>query len=337
MSQWGGQGSRPRNRFVLSSRYAKAVPILPTVSCAGRATASETEWRKSREEATRTRVKIYQINLDRDQEHAAFLSRDAMQKFLDRTEVDPSVYDEVFNADLDPTSLEELFVQFNSDFHPLFRGRSMSVSDVVVIEPEGIPMLVGEIHGRLPAGGKFSQQFTDLIAYNLKIEELRERNIDFEAHDMAELSIPAVESGAFFCDDVGFEKIDFDERQTQKPDNLMRVVYVEPNREPFEAEILPDLEHLQKAVDGYIEAVYLDDGTIVVANEESKLRGMEGNRRIGQTIIAGPFFVCGKGGDDFCSLTDEEAARAMARFAEPEQISQAEVEADMGFTIITLG
>ena len=144
-----------------------------------------------------------------------------MQKFLDRTEVDPSVYNEVFNADLDPTSLEELFVQFNSDFHPLFRGRSMSVSDVVVIEPEGIPMLVGEIHGRLPAGGKFSQQFTDLIAYNLKIEELRERNIDFEAHDMVGLNIPAVESGAFFCDDVGFEKIDFDERQTQKPDNLM--------------------------------------------------------------------------------------------------------------------
>ena len=305
--------------------------------CAGRVTVSENKWRASREEENRTRVKIYQINLDRDQEHAAFLSRDAMQKFLDRTEVDPSVYDEVFNADLDPTSLEELFVQFNSDFHPLFRGRSMSVSDVVVIEPEGIPMLVGEIHGRLPAGGKFSQQFTDLIAYNLKIEELRERNIDFEAHDMVGLNIPAVESGAFFCDDVGFEKIDFDERQTQKPDNLMRVVYVEPNREPFEAEILPDLEHLQKAVDGYIEAVYLDDGTIVVANEESKLRGMEGNRRIGQTIIAGPFFVCGEGGDDFCSLTDEEAARAMARFAEPEQISQAEVEADMGFTIISIG
>ena len=64
---------------------------------------------------------------------------------------------------------------------------------------------------------------------------------------------------------------------------------------------------------------------------------MEGNRRIGQTIIAGPFFVCGEGGDDFCSLTDEEAARTMERFAEPEQISQAEVQADMGFTIISIG
>ena len=114
-----------------------------------------------------------------------------MQKYLDKTEVDSSVYDEVFSADLAPTSSEDLFVQFNSDYHPLYRGRSMSVSDVVVIEPEGIPFLVGEIHGRLPAGGKFSQQFTDLIAYNLKIEELRERGIDFEAHDMVGLTASA--------------------------------------------------------------------------------------------------------------------------------------------------
>ena len=153
MRIWDGRESRPRSPCVPSRWYAGAAPTPPTALCAGRVTVSENKWRASREEENRTRVKIYQINLDRDQEHAAFLSRDAMQKFLDRTEVDPSVYDEVFNADLDPTSLEELFVQFNSDFHPLFRGRSMSVSDVVVIEPEGIPMLVGEIHGRLPAGG----------------------------------------------------------------------------------------------------------------------------------------------------------------------------------------
>lgn len=265
------------------------------------------------------------------------MSRDTMRRLLNKTEINPAIYDEVFNADVKPNTLEGLFVQFNSDFHPLYRGRSMSVSDVVVIEPEGIPVLVGEIKGRSPYGGNFSSRYTDLAEYNLAIEDLREKDIDFEAHDMVGLSIPAYESGAFFCNDIGFEKIDFDESQTQKPDNLMRIVYVEPNREPFKAEILPDLEHLQKAVDGYIEAVYLDDGTIIVANEESKLRGMEGNRRIGHTIIAGPFFVCGESGDDFCSLTDEEAARAMERFAEPEQISQAEVQADMGFTIISIG
>ena len=210
----------------------------------------------------------------------------------------------------------------------------MSVSDVVVIEPEGIPMLDGEIHGRLPAGGKFSQQFTDLIAYNLKIEELRERNRDFEAHDMVGLNIPAMESGAFFCDTTGFQKIAFDEAQTHKPDNLLRVVYVEPNRPAYRAEVMNELTYLQKAVGGgLIEPIYLEDGTVIVANDEAKLRGMAGNRRLGESVIAGPFFVCGEEGDDFSSLTDEEAARTMNRFAEPEEISQAEVRADMGYAI----
>ena len=70
-----------------------------------------------------------------------------------------------------------------------------------------------------------------------------------------------------------------------------------------------------------------------VCNEESKLRGMGGNRRIGDgsTIMAGPFFVCGDAGEIFRSLTDEEVTRYMARFAEPEDISPEEVEADSGF------
>ena len=113
----------------------------------------------------------------------------------------------------------------------------------------------------------------------------------------------------------------------------MRVVYVEPNRPAFETAILHDLEHMQKAVDGYIEPVYLEDGLVVVGNEEAKLRGMPGNRHIGDIIMAGPFSVCGEAYEDFCSLTDEEAASAKIRFAEPEEISQAEVEAEMGFTI----
>lgn len=279
------------------------------------------------------RVKIYQINLDRDQGHAAFWPLEDLKKLTGKNDVDPSLYEEVFNAELDPKSLEELFIQFNSEWHPLHRGRSMSVSDVVVIEPEGIPHLVGEIRGSSPLGGSFVHRFTDLVEYNLEIQSLREQNSNFEAHDMVGLKIPAVEPGAFFCDSVGFEKIVFDESQTHKPDNLMRVVYVEPNRPAYEVTILHDLEHMQKAVDGYIEPVYLEDGLVVIGNEEAKLRGMPGNRHIGNIIMAGPFFVCGESYEDFCSLTDEEATSAMERFAEPEEISQAEVVADLGFTI----
>ena len=84
---------------------------------------------------------------------------------------------------------------------------------------------------------------------------------------------------------------------------------------------------------GHIEPIYLGDGTVLVGNEEAKLMGMEGNRRVGDSIIAGPFFIVGEDGDDFRSLTDEETQRYMERFAQPEQISQREVQEDMGFTM----
>lgn len=62
---------------------------------------------------------------------------------------------------------------------------------------------------------------------------------------------------------------------------------------------------------------------------------MKGNRRIGDgsTIIAGPFFVCGDNGEDFISLTDEQVEEYMQKFAEPEQITDEEVQVDTGFTI----
>ena len=63
---------------------------------------------------------------------------------------------------------------------------------------------------------------------------------------------------------------------------------------------------------------------------------MEGNRRIGSSIIAGPFFVCGLTEDDFRGLTDEEVERYMEVFKDPEQISQEDVEADTGFTIYSM-
>ena len=80
----------------------------------------------------------------------------------------------------------------------------------------------------------------------------------------------------------------------------------------------------------------MGDGTVLVGNEEAKLNGMEGNRHIGESVIAGPFFIVGEDGEDFRSLTDDEAQRYMERFAQPEQISQQEVEKDMGFTIYLL-
>ena len=217
------------------------------------------------------RTKIYQI--DKDTFGTKFMDYDfTMQK---AGEIRPELYQEVFNADIDEENLEEVYTRFNSTHHPLFRGHSLSVSDIVVND-----------------------------------------------------------KGAFFVDSIGFKKIDFDESKTHKPDNLMRIVYVEPHHPAFEAEIPHEYEAESKAVGGLIEVVGNGDETCIVCNDEGKLIGMEGNRHLdnGVSIIAGPFFVCGETLDDFRSLTDEETQKYLERFSEPEDISRAEVEADMGFT-----
>ena len=111
--------------------------------------------------------------------------------------------------------------------------------------------------------------------------------------------------------------------------NELRVLMVEPHKAPYEAKIRDDLADLQKAVGGYIEIVSNGDGTLIVCNEEGKLNGMEGNRRIESDVIAGPFFVVGEQGEDFRSLTEDELAKYKERFKEIEDISQDEVDEAM--------
>lgn len=218
------------------------------------------------------RVQIYQINQDRD------VNREKFSSLKEDQFPNPAIYDEVFDAEIEEDDLEDIYERFNTEGHPLFRGHSLSVSDVVVL--------------------------------------------DGKAH---------------ICQDFGFKEIPFDASQTQKPDNLMRVVYVEPNKPPYVADVEHTLEGEQKAVCGLIECVYNDDDTVIVCNDEAKLIGMEGNRRLGDgsTIIAGPFFVCGTTEYSFKSLTDEEVTKYMNVFKEPEQISQEQVEADSSITIIS--
>lgn len=121
------------------------------------------------------------------------------------------------------------------------------------------------------------------------------------------------------------------------PGEMLKVVMVEPNKPAYVTEIGSDYKSLQAAVGGgLIEPIYyLDEPNVVmVGNEEAKLLGMDGNRRFGNRIVAGPFFICGEKYDDFCSLTDEQCDKYIRQFAEPEQITRQEVEDDMKIEII---
>ena len=121
-----------------------------------------------------------------------------------------------------------------------------------------------------------------------------------------------------------------------KDDNKIRVLKIEPGKMPYEKEMVNDLEGIQAEVGGFFECVYLEDGCIAVVNEEGKLNGMELNRRIGNDIIAGPFFICGASEDgEFVSLTDVECEKYMGEFKGIPEFSGDEPEAQPRMTFIS--
>ena len=91
----------------------------------------------------------------------------------------------------------------------------------------------------------------------------------------------------------------------------IRVLVVEPNKAPRECRITNDLDHLQLAVGGMIEALYpFEDDVAIICNEEGKLLNLPLNRCLKNArgevydIISGTFLLCGLTEDGFGSLSD---------------------------------
>ena len=106
----------------------------------------------------------------------------------------------------------------------------------------------------------------------------------------------------------------------------LEVVAVMPGCKPERITIPHTLEAMQEKVGGYIQAIYpYEDPVAIICNEEGKLTGMQPCRAIRDLdsneiidIICGPFFICGLGEEDFCSLTEEQLTHYEALFHSPE-------------------
>ena len=130
------------------------------------------------------------------------------------------------------------------------------------------------------------------------------------------------------------KKTEFDESKVDTSD-LIKVLFVRPNEDPYVAEIPDTLEAKQKAVGGYIEYIYNSDETALVGDEEAKLKGKVGNRYLdGGGIIAGNFLVVGLGDEDCRSLTNEEIEKYTKKYSNAPSISPEETAADVGFKYI---
>ena len=97
-------------------------------------------------------------------------------------------------------------------------------------------------------------------------------------------------------------------------DNPMRILVVEPTKDPYVKEIDGSLESMQSVVGGYIQAVspFEDPTVLLVCNEDGKVIGLPENRflrnrnGIPYDIIHGTFFLAQGNDESFCSLTDKQ-------------------------------
>ena len=231
------------------------------------------------------RIKVYQVESRLDSKGVKFCSYDSAMKLA--SVIDPSIYECVFDGNLEASHLEDVFEALNCE-HPVgYRGHSLSVSDIVEV---------------------------------------------LESTD-------EVDIGCYYCDSLGFKELsDFDTSKIE-PISGCRMLVIEPHKAPYEMLIPDNLDGLQQAVRGLIECTYpFDDNAFVIGNDEAKLIGMEGNRRILGEIYAGPILIAaddGHGGTK--DLTDEQIEKYTKMFEHPEEISPNEVSRNVGFTIYGFG
>lgn len=231
------------------------------------------------------RIKIYQVNMERDENRVAFMGMDSLPRFQGNSEIDSGIYDLVFAGEVNCQSLEEIYQMFNLNHPTGYKARSLSVSDVVEV---------------------------------VKTDD--------------------IESGFYFCDSFGFQKVLFDQDKAQLSEHYLEgteqekiaVLLVQPNKFPRMIEIDGSLEAMQKIVGGYIEEYMpFSDEVAIICNEEGKMSGCPLNRAIySETdthemidIIAGDFFIAYAPAESekFLSLPPDLAKKYETLFKNPER------------------
>ena len=91
--------------------------------------------------------------------------------------------------------------------------------------------------------------------------------------------------------------------------NKIRILVVEPNKEPYKKKIPHTLKDMQKVVGGLIEIVELEYNVELICNEEGKIYNLPMNRAIQNDIIAGTFFIAGQHNGETISLSKKQIKR----------------------------
>ena len=168
--------------------------------------------------------------------------------------------------------------------------------------------------------------------YDIKITETLEKTVTVKAESMEAAQAKVEEeyyNSEHILDSENFTGVDFSaeaEREiVQEQKAQLDVLLVKPGMYPQAVQIGGELEDLQKAVGGDIEAVYpYNEPVALIVNDEGKLNGSELNRALrdndGQIydIVAGDFLVVGLGEENFASLSPQLMEKFEKEFHQPE-------------------
>lgn len=168
--------------------------------------------------------------------------------------------------------------------------------------------------------------------FDINIKETLERNVKVKAESREEALESVRDSynaSQIVLDAEDFSEVEFvyqAERELQQEQKAtMDVLLVKPFMYPQKVTIGCELEDLQAAVGGDIEAVYpFNDPVAIICNEEGKYNGSELNRSLrteeGEIydILAGDFLVTGLTEDDFGSLSPALMQKFEEHFHHPE-------------------
>ena len=168
--------------------------------------------------------------------------------------------------------------------------------------------------------------------YDVKITETLEMTVTVQAEssDDAEKMVKAAYlNSEHILDAENFTGVEFGtqaEREIQQEQApMMDVLLIRPNMYPQAVQIGCELEDLQKAVGGDIQAVYpYEDPVALIMDDDGKMMGKDLNRALRDEdgnmydIVAGDFLVVGLGEEDFCSLSPEQMKKYEEHFHQPE-------------------
>lgn len=108
--------------------------------------------------------------------------------------------------------------------------------------------------------------------------------------------------------------------------NQLTVIIIAPGQHPYKTTITNTLAALQQTVGGYIQVLQLDEHTVLICDEEGKLKGYQPNRGLViddqlVDVIHGTFILIATDPNthEYTSMSDEQATKLINQYWNPEE------------------